>query len=79
MAANHTIFVRPQALNGTLTGEIEVIGAPPYDQATQNVERVRQQQQFRGGVQVRTLPGLGVPGISNLQTPYRRQDVVVNG
>jgi hypothetical protein len=79
VVTDHAVTACAQALNGALTGEIEIVGAPAHHLRTQGVEGVPQQQELGGGVHVGALRAPGVPGVADLQAVNGGHDVVVAG
>lgn len=79
MTAYHTLLFRAQALNGTLACVVDVVGAPAHHVTTQRIERMCQQQQLAGGIDMGTLRAFGVPSAANFQPFYLRQDIVIAG
>src|SRR5206468_1553937 len=74
-----TVPLRAQRLDGPLRAEVEVVGPQADDLAAQGVERMAEEQQLAGGVDVRTLAALAVPGVPDLDAIDRRLDIVVAG
>src|SRR4051794_35926727 len=73
----HAIPLRAEAFDRALRAEIEVVGAQADHFAPEFLERVRQEQEFAGGVDVAALRALRVPGIPDLPAIEGRDDVVV--
>src|SRR5688572_19534837 len=77
MVADHAIFLRAEPLDGALRCEVEIVGSQPNDCTAEFLERMLEEQELAGGVDVRALPRLGVPGIPDLDAVYGRYDVVI--
>src|SRR5574341_65635 len=75
--AEDAILLGPQRLNGSLRSEVEIVGAQPDYLTPQRVERVTEQQQLAGGVDVTALPALPIPGVTNLHAINLGDDVVI--
>ena len=77
MVADHSVLFRAEPLDGTLRREVEVVGAQRDHLAAEGLERVMEQQQLAGGVDVCSLPAPAVPGIADLHAIDRGDDVVI--
>ena len=77
MMTNYAIFPRAERFDCALRAEVEVIGTQSDDPATERNERVRQQQQFAGGIDAGFLPSLCIPCVTNLNAIDGGQDVVI--
>src|SRR2546422_10711461 len=62
-----------------LRSKIEVVGPQADDLAAERVERMAQQQQLAGGVDVRALAAAAVPGVADFHAVDRRYDIVIPG
>jgi hypothetical protein len=55
------ILLGTQGLNGSLRGQVEIVGAQTNHLAPKRVERVTEQQQLAAGVDVAALPAPAIP------------------
>src|SRR5437879_13176250 len=74
---DHTVFLCPQRFDGPLGAKVEVVRAEAYDLAPERVERVPEQEQLAGRVDVRPLTALRIPGVPDLHAIDAANDVVI--
>src|SRR2546430_9478607 len=73
----HAVLLRPQCCDGPLRTKVEVVRPQAHDLAPERLERVPEQQQLAGRVDVRPLPALRLPGVPDLHTIDHHYDVVI--
>src|SRR6185503_2031756 len=77
MMPDHAVLLRAQSLDGALGAEVEVVRAQADDPAAEGLERVREEQELAGRVDVGPLPALRVPRVADLDAVDRGHDVVI--
>src|SRR5712691_11974003 len=77
--ANHPVLLGAERFDGALRPKIEIVGPQADHFAGERVERMAQQQQLAGGVDVRALAAAAVPGMADFQAVDRRCDIVIPG
>src|SRR5439155_6957887 len=75
--ADDAVLAGAERFDRPLRAEIERVGPQTDDLAAEGVERMREQQQLAGGVDVRSLPALRVPCIADLHAIEAGDDVVI--
>src|SRR5688572_11800 len=73
------VFLRAERLDRALRAEVVVVGAQSDHLALQLFEAVLEEQQLAGGIHMRALAALRVPGVADLDAIGGRDDVVVAG
>src|SRR5688572_22513494 len=64
VVADDAVLLRAQRLDRLLRAEIEVVGAQADHLAADGLKTVAEQQQLAGGIDVRALAALRVPGVA---------------
>src|ERR1043166_2231262 len=79
MVANHAVLLGTKCGDGTLTGEIEVIGPQTHNRAAEALEGVAQQEELARRVHMAPLPAGRVPRVADLHAIDCRDNIVVPG
>src|SRR5213593_1022403 len=77
VVANHAVLLGAKRRDRFLGNEVEVVRSKPDDPARHGLERVAEQQQFAGGVDMTALASRGVPGVADLHPIDPGNDIVV--
>src|SRR4051812_46077875 len=75
--ANDAVLPGAKRLDGALRTEIEIVRAQADHLTAQRVERVAQQQELAGRVDVGALAAATVPGVADFHAVDRRRAVVI--
>src|SRR6516225_9324446 len=77
VVAEHPVLLRAETFDRTLRPEIEIVRAQTDDFATEGFERVPEEKEFAGGIDVRALTALRVPRVADLHAIEDCDDVVI--
>src|SRR5262245_32207755 len=79
MMADDAILLGSQGLNGSLRGQVEIVGTQTNHLTPKRVERMTEQQQLAASVNVATLPPFGIPGVTDLHPIDLGYNIMITG